>query len=164
MHLRNPRKTFKPSRNCPRSSSVHTEGLLIRIYLKETQARSSDRDQKKSGKNVVLHSLAVRLPEVVEDDLNACKLVWVVAQEEEAIVIIQMFTQQIHHCINYYLNDIALFDQLSGLQEDREYEDRGGCYGTANIILSQILAIYHTYTTMTQHIHRCYYGKQHLPK
>lgn len=63
----------------------------------------------------MLHFFPVQSPEVVEDDLNACELVWVVTQEEKAIVIIQMFTQQIHDCIDYHLNDIALFDQLSGL-------------------------------------------------
>lgn len=54
-------------------------------------------------------------PEVVEDDLDARELVWVVAEEEEAIVDIQMFLQQFHDCINYHFNDIGLFDQLSCL-------------------------------------------------
>lgn len=63
----------------------------------------------------------------MEDDLDACKLVRVVAKEEEAIVVIQMFTQQIHDCTNYHFNDIALFNQLSGLEKEQECEDRDGC-------------------------------------
>lgn len=51
----------------------------------------------------------------MEDDLDARELVWVVAQEEEAIVIIQMFMQQLHNSINYHFNDLGLFDQLPGL-------------------------------------------------
>lgn len=35
MHLRNPRKTLKPSRNFPRNCSVHTVGLLMRMYLRK---------------------------------------------------------------------------------------------------------------------------------
>ncbi len=59
----------------------------------------------------------------MEDDLDTCELVWIVAKEEEAIVGIQMVTQQFHDCINYHFNDIALLDQLSGLQEEQEREE-----------------------------------------
>lgn len=73
---------------------------------------------------ILLKLFPVSWPEVVEDDLDACEFVWVVAKEEEAIVDIQMFTQQFHNCINYHFNDIGLFDQLSGLEEE---QDRDGC-------------------------------------
>lgn len=63
----------------------------------------------------------------MEDDLDAWELFGVVAKEEEAIVVIQMFTQQFHDCANYDFNDIALFDELSGLEEEQECEDRDGC-------------------------------------
>lgn len=56
----------------------------------------------------------------MEDDLDAWELVWVVTQEDKAIVIIQMFTQQLHHGANYHFNHIALLNQLPGLGEERE--------------------------------------------
>lgn len=58
----------------------------------------------------------------MEDDLNAWELVRVVAEEEEAIVIIQMLSQKFHDCINYHFDDIALFYQLPGLKEEQEYK------------------------------------------
>lgn len=56
----------------------------------------------------------------MEDDLDACKLVRVVAVEAEAIVVVQVFTQQFHDCANYHFYDIALFDKLSGLEHEQE--------------------------------------------
>lgn len=53
----------------------------------------------------------------MEDDLDARQLVWVVTEEEEAIVSIQMVMQHLHNCFNNHLNHIGLLDQLSGLKE-----------------------------------------------
>lgn len=55
----------------------------------------------------------------MENKLDAWELVWVVAEEEEAIVCIQMLAQQLHDCVNNHFNDIGLFDELSGLNRDR---------------------------------------------
>lgn len=60
-----------------------------------------------------------RSPEVVEDNLDASKLVWIVAQKEKAIVVVKMFMQQIHDGINYHFDDVAFFHQLSGLQKEK---------------------------------------------
>lgn len=62
----------------------------------------------------------------MEDDLDSWELVRVVAKEEEAIVVIQMFTQQFHDRADYNFNDIALFDELSGLEEEEECEGGDG--------------------------------------
>lgn len=51
----------------------------------------------------------------MEDNLDPGKLVWVVSQEEKAIGLIQMFPQQFQDRINDHFDDIALFNQLSGL-------------------------------------------------
>lgn len=63
----------------------------------------------------------------MEDDLDAWELVGVVAKEEEAIVVIQMFTKQFHDSSDYHFNDIAFFDELSGLEEEQECEGRARC-------------------------------------
>lgn len=52
----------------------------------------------------------------MEDELNARELVRAVAGEEEAITSIQMFTQQLHDCVNNYFDYIGLFDQLCSLK------------------------------------------------
>lgn len=53
----------------------------------------------------------------MENDLDPGELVRVVPQEEEAIVVIQMFTQQRHDRVHNHFNDVSFFDQLSGLEE-----------------------------------------------
>lgn len=73
----------------------------------------------------------------MEDDLDAWELVWVVAKEEEAIADIQMFTKQFHDCINDHLNDIGLFDQLSGLEEERKHEKKEA--QTIEILISTLM-------------------------
>lgn len=70
----------------------------------------------------------------MEDDLDPCELVWVVAKEVEAMVDIQMFTQQFHDCLNYHFYDIDLFDQLSGLEEEREREVGDGCTDISSLV------------------------------
>lgn len=46
----------------------------------------------------------------MENDLDARELVRVVTQEEEAIVIIQMFMQQCQDCVNNDFDDISFFN------------------------------------------------------
>lgn len=52
----------------------------------------------------------------MEDELNSRELVRAVAREEEVVTGIQMFTQQVHDCVNNDFDDIGLFDQLSSLK------------------------------------------------
>lgn len=61
----------------------------------------------------------LELPEVVEDNLDPGKLVWVVSQKEKAIALIQMFPEQFQDRIDNHLDDIALFNQLSGLNNKK---------------------------------------------
>ena len=77
----------------------------------------------------------------MEDDLDAWELVWVVAHEQETIVNIKMLAQQFHDRINYHFNDVALFYQLSGLEEtfvrtgmDNEIRTSDNCTSTFGII------------------------------
>lgn len=52
----------------------------------------------------------------MEDELNARELLGAVAREVEAVTGIQMFTQQLHDCVNNYFDNIGPFDQLSRLK------------------------------------------------
>ena len=62
------------------------------------------------GTKNLLKRSPIKSPEVVENDLDARELVRVVTQEEEAIVIIQMFMQQCQDCVNNDFDDISFFN------------------------------------------------------
>lgn len=56
------------------------------------------------------------LLEVMEYHLDPEELVRIIALKMEALVVVQMFPQHLHHCVKDHLYYIALFNQLSGLK------------------------------------------------
>lgn len=91
----------------------------------------------------------------MENDLDARELVRVVAEEEEAIVIIQMFMQQRHDCINNHFDDISFFNQLSGLEEDGNVRTSVARCKVKAMILNDMLYLAHSDAPTTNNTHQC---------